>query len=56
MNNYIVSIFHYFQGYQNFKVKAENKADAIEKAKDEARIYGGGNYNLNDIKVKKVSK
>ncbi len=53
MNNYIVAIYHYSRGYQNFKVEAVNKANALEKAKEEARIYGSGNYNLDDAKVVK---
>ena len=57
MNKYVVAIYHYFRGYQHFTVEAANKADALEKAKEEARRYGGGNYNINDSKVvKKLQK
>ena len=51
MNRYIVAIYHYFSGYQEFTVEAENKADAIENLKAEIKISGSGNYNINDIKV-----
>lgn len=55
MNKYIVAVFHYFSGYQNFTVEAMNKAEALEKAKKEAIIRG--NYNINDAKViKKLQK
>ena len=49
MHKYIVAIFHYFSGYQNFTVEAKNKASALEKAKKEAIIRG--NFNINDAKV-----
>lgn len=51
MHKYIVAIFHYFRGYENFTVEAINKTEAIEKAKKEAIIRG--NYNINDVKVLK---
>lgn len=51
MKSYIVAIYHYFSGYQNFTVEAENKSDAINKIKEEIRISGSGNYNIDDIKV-----
>lgn len=53
MNKYVIAIYHYFSGYQNFTVEAENKADALEKGKVQARRSGGENYNLNDAKVVK---
>ena len=53
MNKYVIAIYHYFSGYQNFTVEAENKADALEKGKVQARRCGGENYNLNDAKVVK---
>lgn len=57
MNKYVVAIYRYFNGYHNFTVEATNKADALEKAKEEARRYGSGNYNINDSKVvKKLQK
>lgn len=51
MHKYIVAIYHYFSGYQNFTVEATNKSEAIEKARKEAIILG--NYNINDAKVLK---
>lgn len=57
MNKYLVAIHHFFSGYENFIVEAYNKAEALEKAKEEARRYGSGNYNINDAKVvKKIQK
>ena len=53
MNTYLVAIYHYFRGYQNFTVEAENKKDALAKAKEKTRRYGSGNYNINDVKVVK---
>lgn len=53
MNKYLVAIRHFFRGYENFTVEAHNKAGALEKAKEEARRYGSGNYNINDAKVVK---
>lgn len=49
MHKYIVAVFHYFNGYQNFTVEAENKANALEKAKYEAILRG--NFNITDAKV-----
>lgn len=59
MNKYMMAIRHYFRGYECFEVKALNKEDAIEKAKEyvknEPRFSCGGNYKLNDIKcIKKL--
>lgn len=51
MHKYIVAVYHYFSGYQNFTVEATNKSEAIEKARKEAIILG--NYNINDVKVLK---
>lgn len=56
MSCYTVAIYHYFSGYQNFTVDAENKADALVKAKEEAKKHGGGNYNLDDAKVIKKNR
>ena len=57
MNKYIVAVYHYFNGYQEFTIEAENKADAIENLKAKIKISGSGNYNINDIKViKKLRK
>lgn len=56
MNKYVVAIYQYFSGYQNFVVEASNKSEALEKAKIEAKLYGSGNYNVNDAKVLKKLK
>lgn len=49
----------YFSGWDTFEIEAENKQDALIKAKEFCRInpkYGiGGNYKLNSIEcVKKL--
>ena len=49
MSKYIVAVFHYFSGYQNFTIEATNKSEALEKAKKEAIIRG--NYIIDDAKV-----
>lgn len=51
MNKYVVAIYHYFSGYQNFTVNAENKTEALKNAKEEAKKQGSGNYDLNNAKV-----
>lgn len=57
MNEYIVAIYHFFNGYQNFNVLAENKEKALMLAKEQARRFGSGNYDLDKAKVvKKVKK
>ena len=56
MNKYIVNVYRYFSGYQEFIVEAENKSDAIEKIKAKVKTSGDGNYNINDIKVVKKLK
>lgn len=53
-NKYIVQIYRYFRGYENFTVFAENKAEAIDRAKLKAARYG--NYDLNKVKVLKKLK
>lgn len=50
MNEYIVAIKHYFWGYENFIVEAENKSSALEKAKEKAARYSG-NYDISNAKV-----
>lgn len=57
MNRYLMEIYRYFSGYEPFEIEAENKADALVKAKEyaEKHICWGGNYNSNDIRcVKKL--
>lgn len=56
MNKYVVNVYRYFSGYQEFIVEAENKSDAIEKIKAKVKISGNGNYNINDIKIVKKLK
>lgn len=56
MNKYVVNVYRYFSGYQEFIVEAENKSDAIEKTKVKVKISGDGNYNINDIKIVKKLK
>ena len=50
----------YFSGWKQFEIEAENKQDAIAKAKEYCRShseYGhGGNYKLNSIEcIKKLN-
>lgn len=56
MSIYVVAIYQYFSGYKNFTVDAENKDDAIKKAKEKVKKYGNGNFNLDDAKVVKKCK
>lgn len=61
MNNYLMSVYHFFEGYRNFTIEAENKKDAVSKGLTFVKrnpIYScGGNYNLNDVKcIKKIPK
>lgn len=61
MNKYLMSIRHYFSGYEQFIVEAENKQDAIFKGlifvKQNPKFYCGGNYNLDSIKcIKKLQR
>ena len=49
----------YFSGWDEFEIEAENKQDAVIKAKEFCKMsskYGiGGNYKLNSIEcVKKL--
>lgn len=60
MNRYLMRIKGYFVGYKQFEIDAENKQDAIVKAKEYCKNhseYGiGGNYNLDSIEcVKKLN-
>ena len=59
MHKYLMEIYRFFSGYESFEVEAENKADALVKAKEYAikHICWGGNYNIEDIRcVKKLKK
>lgn len=59
MNRYRMAVYHYFRGYENFEIDAENKQDAIEKGKEMVKsdwhYCHGGNYQLeNVICIKKL--
>ena len=59
MNTYLMKIKGYFSGWNEFKINAENKQDAIIKAKEYCKTdseFGiGGNYDLNSIEcIKKL--
>ena len=58
MNKYLMCITGYFSGKEEFKIDAEDKADAIKKATEYCKHnpkYSGGNYMLDSIKcVKKL--
>ena len=56
MNKYLVAVYHYFSGYEDKIVEAANKSDAIEIAKENAKIHGAGNYDIDRIKVLKKLK
>ena len=57
MHKYLMEIRHYFSGYEQFIIEAEDKGDALVKAKEyaEKHICWGGNYDMKSIKcVKKL--
>ena len=59
MHKYLMEIFRFFSGYEQFEIEAESREDALVKAKEYAikHICWGGNYNTNDIRcVKKLKK
>lgn len=60
MHTYLMAVYHYFNGYENFEIEAENKKDALCKARIHVLSnskYDGGNYDKNDIKcIKKLQK
>ena len=61
MNKYLMRIEAYFSGWDEFEIEAENKQDAVIKAKEFCKTsskYGiGGNYKLNSIEcVKKLKE
>jgi len=56
MNKYLIAAFHYFKGYQYFVLEAGSKVEALTKAKEKIKIYGSGNYRIDDIKVVKKLK
>lgn len=59
MNRYLMRIEAYFSGWDEFEIEAENKQDAMIKAKELCRTsskYGiGGNYKFDSIEcIKKL--
>ena len=60
MNKYLMAVYHYFRGYEEFEIEAENRQDALDKSKEflnrSSKYSCGGNYNLRDIKcIKKIN-
>lgn len=60
-NSYLMGVYHFFEGYREFTIEAENKKDAVSKGLifvKRTPIYSsGGNYNLNDVKcIKKIPR
>lgn len=60
MNKYVMAVRHYFLGWKEFEIEAENKQDALVKSKEflnkSSEYSCGGNYNLRDIKcIKKIN-
>jgi hypothetical protein len=53
-----MEVRHYFSGYEQFVIEAENKLDAVEKGKLyvlQDWKYSGGNYDRNSVRcVKKI--
>lgn len=61
MNKYLMRIEGYFSGWKQFEIEAENKKDAVAKAREYCKShseYGhGGNYKLDSIEcIKKLKK
>lgn len=58
MRKYLMEVRHYFSGYEQFVIEAENKLDAVEKGKLyvlQDWKYSGGNYDRNSVRcVKKI--
>lgn len=60
-NKYLMRIEGYFSGWKEFEIVADNKQDALIKAKEYCKshpIYGhGGNYKLDSIEcIKKLKR
>ncbi len=60
MNRYLMRIERYFSGCEQFEVEAENKQDAVIKAKEFCKSHSkyahGGNYKFDSIEcVKKLN-
>jgi hypothetical protein len=60
MNKYLMRIKGYFSGWNHFEIEANNKQDAIIKAKDYCKNnskYSGGNFIFDSIEcVKKLKR
>lgn len=58
MNKYIMKIYKYFTGYEEFVIEAENMKYAIVRAVAFVRKeikYCSGDYNLKDVRyVRKI--
>ena len=59
MNKYLMRIKHYFSGWTQFEIEAENKQDAVVRAKEYCRKtpeYSiGKNYDFDSIEcIKKL--
>lgn len=53
MNKYLMKIYRYFIGYEEFTIEAENMKDAINRAVAFVRKeikYCSGDYNLKDVR------
>lgn len=48
-----MAIRHYFRGYEQFEIEAENKHDAVERGKlfvnKQFDYVHGGNFDLDDV-------
>lgn len=57
MNRYLMRIKHYFSGWSQFEIEAENKQDAVIRAAEYCRKTSeyciGGNYDFNSIECVK---
>ena len=55
-HRFLMDVFHYFSGHEQFEIVAENKADAVEKGKLYISRNKGGNYQVDSVKVLKKLK
>lgn len=59
MNKYLMAVYHYFNGYQQFTIEAKNKKEALNKGRTyvlQNPLYLGSNYDTNDVKcIKKLN-
>lgn len=53
MNRYLMAVYRFFRGYENFEIEAANKQDATEKGKayvkSQFNYVHGGNYQLDNV-------